>query len=127
MATAKSKLLTSGDLLHLYSEGVRGELIRGVLSETMPAGEMHGKVVMRLGRLLGNFIEPDKSERSPGRMRGSCWRRTPILSASRTSLTSRLRSYLLTQQIRAFPKWRPTWWSRFHPPAIVTGKSTIKP
>ncbi len=58
MATAKSKLLTSDDLLHLYSKGVRGELIRGVLSETMPAGEMHGKVVMRLGRLLGNFIEP---------------------------------------------------------------------
>ena len=58
MVTARPKLLTADDLLLLYSKGVRGELIRGVLSETMPAGEMHGKVVMRLGRLLGNYIEP---------------------------------------------------------------------
>ena len=58
MATARPKLMTSDDLLLLYSQGVRGELIRGVLSETMPAGEMHGKVVMRLARLLGNHIEP---------------------------------------------------------------------
>lgn len=58
MATARPKLMTSDDLLQLYSEGVRGELIRGVLSETMPAGEMHGKVVMRLARLMGNHIEP---------------------------------------------------------------------
>lgn len=58
MVTARPKLLTADDLLLLYSKGVRGELIRGVLSETMPAGEMHGKMVMRLGRLLGNYIEP---------------------------------------------------------------------
>ena len=58
MVTARPKLLTADDLLKLYSKGVRGELIRGMLSETMPAGEMHGKVVMRFGRLLGNFIEP---------------------------------------------------------------------
>ena len=58
MVTARLKLMTADDLLALYSQGVKGELIRGVLSETMPAGEMHGKVVMRFGRLLGNFIEP---------------------------------------------------------------------
>ena len=31
MATAKNKLLTAGDLLRLNSQGVKGELIRGVL------------------------------------------------------------------------------------------------
>ena len=46
--TTEAKLLTADDLLRLYSEGVRGELIRGVLCETMPAGYQHGKIVMRL-------------------------------------------------------------------------------
>ena len=42
MATTLTKLLTADDLLRLDSEGVRGELIRGVLYETMPAGMEHG-------------------------------------------------------------------------------------
>lgn len=49
MTTAKPKLLTADDLLRLYGKGVRGELIRGVLHETMPAGLRHGKIAMRLG------------------------------------------------------------------------------
>ena len=36
MTTTRPKLLTADDLLRLYSEGVRGELIRGMLCETMP-------------------------------------------------------------------------------------------
>ena len=43
MTTAKPKLLTADDLLRLDSQGVRGELIRGVLHETMPAGMKHGR------------------------------------------------------------------------------------
>ena len=58
MATTMEKLLTADDLLRLDSEGVRGELIRGVLHETMPAGYAHGKIVMNLGILLGVFIKP---------------------------------------------------------------------
>ena len=58
MATIKTEVLTAGDLLRLSSEGVRGELIRGVLHETMPAGFKHGWIVMRLGALLMNFISP---------------------------------------------------------------------
>ena len=46
--TTETKPLTAADLLRLYSEGVRGELIRGVLCETMPAGIEHGKIVMDL-------------------------------------------------------------------------------
>lgn len=69
MATTKTKpaLLTAEDLLRLDSEGMRGELIRGVLHETMPAGLKHGRIVMKLGALLMNFIMP----RSLGVLAGS--------------------------------------------------------
>ena len=60
MATTMTKLLTADDLLRLDSEGVRGELIRGVLHETMPAGYAHGKIVTKLTVLLGAFIMPRK-------------------------------------------------------------------
>ncbi len=53
-----TKLLTADDLLRLYSEGVRGELIRGVLHETMAAGHEHGEVVVNLGAALFNFVKP---------------------------------------------------------------------
>ena len=54
------KLLTADDLLRLDAQGVRGELIRGELSETMPAGHRHGKIVMNLGAELRNFVKPRK-------------------------------------------------------------------
>ena len=47
--TTKTKLLTADDLLRLYSKGVRGELIRGVLCETMAVGGEHGEIVINLG------------------------------------------------------------------------------
>ena len=57
-ARSETGLLTAADLLRLDAEGVRGELIRGVLCKTMAAGELHGKIVMRLGGLLFSFAEP---------------------------------------------------------------------
>ena len=58
MTTAtEARLLTADDLLRLSGEGVRGELIRGVLCETMPTGHEHGKIVMNLGIELGNFVK----------------------------------------------------------------------
>ncbi len=56
--TTEAKLLTVDDLLRLSSEGVRGELIRGVLCETMPTGQVHGKIVTRLVTRMGAFVEP---------------------------------------------------------------------
>lgn len=53
-------MLTADDLLRLSSQGVRGELIRGVLCETMPTGHQHGRTVTNLVILLGNFIKPRK-------------------------------------------------------------------
>ena len=58
MTTAKPKLLTADDLLRLYSQGVKGELIRGVLHETMPAGVKHGKIAMLLGSKFVTYVVP---------------------------------------------------------------------
>ena len=55
--TTEATLLTADDLLRLYGEGVRGELIRGVLCETMATGHEHGKIVTKLVIRLGNFVE----------------------------------------------------------------------
>ena len=55
---AGTKLLTADDLLRLYSRGVRGELIRGVLYETMPTGQEHGEIAANLVIELGVFIKP---------------------------------------------------------------------
>lgn len=57
-AKAAQGLLTTDDLLRLGSEGVRGELVRGVLHETMTSGHRHGEIVMNLGVALGNFVKP---------------------------------------------------------------------
>ena len=51
------KLLTADDLLKLHSKGVRGELIRGVLCETMSTGVNHGQIVAKLVSRLVIFVE----------------------------------------------------------------------
>ena len=58
MTTTAEKLLTADDLLRLHSEGVRGELIMGVLHETVSTGLEHGAVVMNIGILMGGFVKP---------------------------------------------------------------------
>ena len=52
MATAKNKLLTADDLLRLYGHGVKGELIKGVLYETVAAGRTHARIA---GRIITAF------------------------------------------------------------------------
>ena len=52
--------MTAGDLLRLHGKGVRGELIRGVLHETMPTGYEHGTIVVNLSTELRNFVKPRK-------------------------------------------------------------------
>ena len=58
MATAKNKLLTAEDLLRLSSQGVKGELIRGVLRETVSAGKVHARVAGRIITGFNNFVIP---------------------------------------------------------------------
>ena len=57
---ADTKPLTADDLLRLSAEGVRGELVRGVLHETMAAGHRHGKIAVNIVVELGNFVRPRK-------------------------------------------------------------------
>ena len=58
--TTKPTLLTADDLLRLYSEGVRGELVQGVLYETMPAGLKHGEIAATLMALLWIHVHPQR-------------------------------------------------------------------
>ena len=60
MTTTKQQLLTADDLLRLYSQGVRGELIRGVLCKTMSVGQEHGEIVVKLIARLWMFVDPQK-------------------------------------------------------------------
>ena len=52
------KTLTADDLLRMNADGLRGELIRGVLCKTMPTGKIHGVVVTTLVIFLGVFVRP---------------------------------------------------------------------
>ena len=60
MTTTKPKLLTADDLLRLDAEGIKGELIRGVLCQEMPPGRKHGRLQARLMVRLGAFVESGK-------------------------------------------------------------------
>jgi Uma2 family endonuclease len=79
MTTSKktSKLLTADDLLRLHSEGVRGELIRGVLHQTVSVGLRHGEIVIKLGFLLTLFIKPLRLGRLVGSDAGILLERSP--------------------------------------------------
>lgn len=57
MATTEPKLITAEELLELYGKGVRGELIRGVLSGKTASGGEHGEIVMNLGAELKQFTK----------------------------------------------------------------------
>jgi Uma2 family endonuclease len=103
MTTAKNKLLTADDLLVLDSKGVKGELIRGVLHETVSAGGEHGKIVVNFAVGLGNFVKPRRlgtlfaSDTGVWLERGPDTVREPdvaFVSAERLPLDARIRGYL---------------------------------
>ena len=58
MTTTQTRLITADELLTLYGKGVRGELIRGELCETMPTGGRHGETVVNIVFFLRSFIFP---------------------------------------------------------------------
>ena len=55
--TTVRKLLTADDLLAMPDDGKKYELVRGELIEMPPPGFMHGMVIGRIGRRIGNFVE----------------------------------------------------------------------
>ena len=58
MTTAKNKLLTAEDLLRLHSQGVKGELIEGVLHRKVSAEKRHARIAGRVITLFNNFVMP---------------------------------------------------------------------
>jgi len=102
MVLATERLLTAADLLRLDGEGVRGELIRGVLCETMPAGQEHGEIVVNLVIALGAFIKPRRLGRLAASDSGVWLERGPdtvrepdiaYFSAARMPLGERITGY----------------------------------
>ncbi len=102
MTLATEKLLTADDLLRLDSQGVRGELIQGVLCKTMPTGLAHGEVVMNLGGELRRFSKPRRLGRIVGSDSGMLLERNPdtvrepdiaFISAQKLPLDVRLSGY----------------------------------
>ena len=77
MTIAKQGLLTADDLLRLYGKGVRGELIRGVLHETMPAGGEHGDVAGALIAEIRPYVRPRRMGRVGGTDAGVRLERNP--------------------------------------------------
>ena len=58
--TTETEPLTADDLLRLYSEGVRGELIQGALCETMPSSGEHGEIVVKLVTAMAQIVKPGR-------------------------------------------------------------------
>ena len=62
MTSTKQKLMTADELLRLpRGEGKRYELIRGVLIEKMPTGDLHGDSVSSRFTILIFGITPKKT------------------------------------------------------------------
>jgi Uma2 family endonuclease len=57
MAAVIDRPVTADELLAWPDDGLRHELIKGELTTMAPAGSEHGIVALRIGRLLGNFVE----------------------------------------------------------------------
>jgi Uma2 family endonuclease len=103
MATATTKLLTAEDLLRLNSQGVKGELIRGVLCETVSVGEEHGHIAGIFITYLNVHIRPQRLGRAGGTDVGVLIQRDPAMvrepdvyyvSTERLPLNIRVRGYL---------------------------------
>ena len=100
--TTKQGLLTADDLLRLYSEGVKGELIRGVLHETVTAGGEHGDIAVALGAEVRSFVRPRRLGRVGGTDSGIMLEREPdtvrepdvyYISAEKLPLNLRVSGY----------------------------------
>jgi Uma2 family endonuclease len=50
------RLLTADDLYAMPAHGGRHELVKGEIKPMSPAGAQHGKIALRIGRFIGNFV-----------------------------------------------------------------------
>ena len=102
MTASKRKLLTADDLLCLHSQGVKGELIRGVLAATMATGVEHSVIAVNISGELRSFIKPRRLGRVIASDSGVRVGTNPdmvrepdvaFISAERLPLDQRIRGY----------------------------------
>jgi Uma2 family endonuclease len=55
--TSQIHLVTAAELLQMPEDGIRRELVRGELREMAPAGNVHGRIAMRLAWRLAQYVE----------------------------------------------------------------------
>lgn len=54
---AEKKLMTAEELLHLPEDGYDYELVRGELIKMTPPGGEHGRIALRLGSRLADYVD----------------------------------------------------------------------
>ena len=103
MTFAKNKLLIAEDLLRLHGQGVKGELIDGVLKEKVSAGAERSFIAIRIGGEFDRHARRHRLGRVGGTDSGVLVRRDPdtvrepdvfFVSADRLSLDVRVQGYL---------------------------------
>ncbi len=60
MATQIIATMTADELLAMPHHGYRFELIKGELHQMAPAGSQHGRIALRIGWRLAQFVEKNK-------------------------------------------------------------------
>ena len=72
------KLLTADEFLQLCQRRlIKGELVKGVIHETMPAGGEHGEVAMAFGTAMTSYVRPNRLGRIAGSDAGVILGRDP--------------------------------------------------
>ena len=103
MTTAKNKLLTAEDLLRLHGQGVKGELIDGVLHRKVSAGKRHSFIAGNIMAPLHTHVRRNRLGRVGGTDGGVFIRRNPdtvrepdvfFVSAERLPLDDQSDGYL---------------------------------
>ena len=87
-ATVGQELLTAADLLRRHSKGVKGELVRGELRETVSSGGEHGEIAGALIAEIRACVRPRRMGRVSGSDAGVRLERTRIRCGNRTSSIS---------------------------------------
>src|ERR1700678_333589 len=55
--STQTRLMTADEFLEMPDDGLLHELVRGeVVMMSLPGGR-HGKITLRIGRLVGNYVE----------------------------------------------------------------------
>lgn len=58
--TTQTRPMTATELLHLPDDGNRHELVRGELRQMPPAGNIHGRIVVRITWRLAQYVEENE-------------------------------------------------------------------